>query len=224
MPLDPTRLTFPEDRTAFIYQAPGQPILSPFRTGLQLFTDQAATVLADVLTPTGTPLASSTIYTGADGLLPLFLGPPTVTRVWARVVGGDATTYPLFAQYAAQVAAIPTLTQGHGAPTVDLGVVGSTYLDEDAFVLYGPKGSTWPGTGTPLRGPQGPTGISGGSFEHQQVSPSTTWVIDHPLPYRPAVTTVDSGGFQIFGDVSYPLPARVVVAYSAPVGGSALLS
>jgi hypothetical protein len=219
---DPSRLTFPEDRTAFIYQAPGQPILTPFRSGLQLFTDAAGTVLADVLTPTGVPIANATIYTGDDGLLPLFLGPANlVTQLWARVVGGEPTTYPLFAQYSEQLGTIPTLFQGHGPPPADLGSAGSSYIDKDALTLYGPKGLTWPVPGQSLQGPQGP---SGGFFQYQQIAPSDVWVIDHVLTYKPAVTVLDSAGSQVFGDVSYPLPNRVVIQFTNQLGGSALLS
>lgn len=218
-----TRLLFPEDRTAFIFGKPGEPILTPYRTGLKIFLDQAATTPADILTVQGEPIQYSTIYTGDDTLLPLFYGPINfVNRVWAKIVGGDPTsTYDLNAQYSEQLLQVPTLLTGTGAPSDSIGTTGSTYLDTQAHVLYGPKAATWPMPGVPLQGPPGP---SSGSYEHQQISPAATWVIDHPLTYRPNVSVIDSAGFEILADVSYPLVNRVVIEFSSQLGGTALLS
>lgn len=224
MPADLTRrLLFPEDRTAFIYQRPGEPILTPFRTGLQLFTDEACHNLADVVDEHGAAIPYSTVYTGDDSLLPLFYGPPEfVTLLWAKVVGGNLQAYPLVAQYGAQLQQVPTLLWGHGPPTSDIGVLGAAYLDSDALVIYGPKGPNgWPQPGLELQGPQG---LPGGSYEHHQNSPSQTWVITHPLLFRPNVTVIDSAGFEVLGDISYPLPNKVVVEFATQLGGIALLS
>ena len=61
-----SRLRFPDDRTVFVYQQPGQPILTPPRTGFIVFLDQAGTQLADIQTPAGNPIEFSTVYTGTD--------------------------------------------------------------------------------------------------------------------------------------------------------------
>lgn len=217
------RLLFPEDRTAFIYQKPGEPILTPFRSGLQLFLDAEASTLADIRNMDGDPIAFSTIYTGDDSLLPTFLGPAGYVReLWAKVIGGGTQTYPLLAQYSDMLGLIPTLLHGRGAPGVDDGVLGSSYIDDDNLVLYGPKGSNgWSPDGISLRGDQG---LSGGDYQHSQLVADTIWVINHPLHFQPNVTVLDSAGTQVFGDVSYPLPGRVVIEFSSAMGGSALLS
>lgn len=222
MPTPTDRLLFPEDRTAFIYQRPGEPILTPYRTGLQLFTDEAGLHPANILDEDGQPIAYSTIYTADDSLLPLFYGPTDFTTIlWAKVVGGTDQTYPLTAQYGAQLQLVPTLLYGDGPPSPSDGVPGSAYIDRNALVLYGPKADVWPAQGVELQGPQGPPG---GYYEYVQITPTSIWVINHPLMFRPNVTVVDSAGFEVLGDVSYPLPGRVVVEFSSQFGGTALLS
>lgn len=216
------RLLFPEDRTTFIYQRPGEPILTPYRTGLQLFLDESGTVLADIVDENGVPIPYSTIYTGDDSLLPLFYGPTAFTTLlWAKIVGGTHQIYPITAQYGAQLQLVPTLIYGLGPPSANDGVPGSAYIDKNALVLYGPKTAVWPDSGVELQGPQGP---SGGYFEYLQITPASIWIINHPLMFRPNVTVVDSAGFEVLGDVSYPLPGRVVVEFSSQFGGTALLS
>jgi hypothetical protein len=218
-----TRLLYPEDRTAFIYQDPGEPILTPYRTGLEVFEDEACTRRAEILDINGQVIPHSTIYTADDSLLPLFYGPlNNQTIVWVKVVGGNLNSYPLVAQYGAQLQLVPTLLMGQGPPPDELGVEGAAYIDRQTYTLYGPKGhSAWPRPGFTLQGPQGE---SGGSYEHQQITPSSVWVIDHALRFRPNVTTIDSAGYEMIGDISYPSPTRVVVEYSSPTGGTALLS
>jgi hypothetical protein len=217
------RLIFPEDRTAFIYQSPGEPILTPFRSGLQVYLDQTAATLADIRMLNGDPISFSTIYTGDDSLLPLFLGPSSYVReLWIKVVGGTDQTYPLFAQYSDMLGLVPTLLHGNGPPTPSVGVSGCSYIDDQGLVLYGPKGANdWPSSGISLRGDQG---LSGGDYIHSQLNADTIWIINHPLSFQPNVTVLDSAGTQVFGDVSYPLPGRIVIEFSSAMGGSALLS
>jgi hypothetical protein len=227
-----TRLRFPEDRLSFVYGPPGEPIRTPPRTAIKIFADEACIHPADIRSTSGADVPFSTIYTGDDGLLPEFLGPePLVSTLWARVVGGTVDAYPLVAQYSEQLRQIPTLTSGDGPPPADLGVPGGHYIDRglepdpnipDHPTLYGPKTFTgWPTIGTPLVGPQGDPGST---FTWLQNAPSDEWVITYPMPYEPNVTTVDSSGTQIMGDVSYPLPGRIIVRWGAPESGRALLT
>lgn len=83
----------------------------------------------------------------------------------------------------------------------------------------GPPGPTGP---RGLVGPVGPPG--GGFYRHVQSVPVATWVIDHALGCRPAVSVEDSAGTVIEGDVTYPDEFTVVVAFSAATGGYANLS
>lgn len=76
-------------------------------------------------------------------------------------------------------------------------------------------------------GPPGPAGSGeggGGWYRHAQAAPTDTWLIAHPLGYRPAVTTEDSAGSVVEGDVTYPDDYTVVVRFAVPIGGYANLS
>lgn len=90
-----TRYRFPQDRSAFIYGADYSPILTPPRTPIVLYTDQAGTAPADIRNLDGTSIALSTVYTD-HGIVPEFLGPDTVTMLWGIPAGGVA--YPFEAQ------------------------------------------------------------------------------------------------------------------------------
>ena len=223
MPIpSPSRLRFPEDRSAFLYQGPNRPILQSPRNGLEIFSDQAATTHADIVTPDNQPIAGSVVYIGDDGLVPEFYGPSNTTRVWVRVLGSTAV-YPLDAQYTSQINILPTLLSGSGAPTLDLGVEGSVYIDVASGVLYERRDGQW-NEGANLTGPQGPPGSDSAQFHvHNQVVASDTWIIVHGLQFDPAVTLVDSAGNLFEADLSYPpaVPAgqvRVSIASGATAG------
>lgn len=67
----------------------------------------------------------------------------------------------------------------------------------------------------------------GAGFGEYSFSGSAEWVIDHQLPIpHPQVTTVDSGGSVIIGDVIYDqiVPRRIRICWSAPITGTAFLS
>lgn len=228
-----TRLRFPEDRLSFVFQGPGQPILTPPRTGIKVYLDEAGTQPAPIQTLAGVSIPFATIYTGDDALVPEFLGPEGfVNRLHARVVGGLSTTYPLMAQYSEQLANLPTLLYGDGPPTSAVGAVGSFYIDRgitpdlnvpDEPMIYGPRTvSGWP-AGVPIRGDQG---APGSNFVWTQSTPAATWVMDHPLPYKPSVTIIDSAGEVIYGDVTYPpsMPHRVIAAFGAPEAGIGVMT
>jgi hypothetical protein len=231
-----SRFLYPEDRTTFVYGRPGEPIRTPPRTAIKLFVDEACTQPADVQTEHGDPIPYSTIYTGDDSLLPEFFGPPGyISRLWARVVGGSAVAYPLMAQFSDRLANLPMLTTGNGPPDEDVGAVGSFYIDQGRPdlsdpnararpLLYGPRTTQgWPGTGTSLLGEPGPPGAN---FVWQQPSPSATWVMDHPLAYQPSVTTINTAGEVIIGDISYPpgQPWRVIASFGAPEAGIGVMT
>lgn len=109
------RWTFPQDR--FTYQfGPGTPIY-PVATGttLEVYTDQACSLPADIRDTDGSPL-NNQIAIGDDTLLPEFLGPDTDTTgaevlvLWARPSPG-APSYRLDAQL---VQRIDNLDPGQG--------------------------------------------------------------------------------------------------------------
>lgn len=86
--------------------------------------------------------------------------------------------------------------------------------------MAGPKGDTG------ATGSQGAPGSVGGdlAYTHNQIVPSATWVIDHPLAKFPSVGVIDSAGTVVEGDVFYESINRVIVNFDAPFGGKAYLN
>jgi hypothetical protein len=58
-------------------------------------------------------------------------------------------------------------------------------------------------------------------YEHDQVTPSTTWLVNHNLQKFPSVTTVDSGNNVVIGDVDYITNNQLVVTFTSAFGGKA---
>lgn len=112
----------------------------------------------------------------------------------------------------------PTYTvtvEPSGGPRV---VVESTPRHEVTVATAGMQGPP---------GPAGPAGPGGGAAELEFVFavPSATWSATHDLPLsRPAVWTVDPSGDPIEGDVTFPTPATVQVAWAWPMAGTLILT
>lgn len=85
-------------------------------------------------------------------------------------------------------------------------------------VEQGPPG----GKGDP--GIQGPPGMAGANYEHAQTIPSNQWFIDHGLNRYPSVTTIDSAGSVVEGDVEYASGDQIIVSFSYPFAGKAYLN
>jgi hypothetical protein len=62
------------------------------------------------------------------------------------------------------------------------------------------------------------------TFLHLQPDAQEVWLINHGLGFHPNVTTVDSTGRLVEGDVVYLSNSLVQVTFSAPFAGSAFLS
>jgi hypothetical protein len=81
-----------------------------------------------------------------------------------------------------------------------------------------------------LIGPAGPAGPAGstaalaGTYIHDQVTPSDTWVVTHWLGFNPNVTTVDSANTRIEGELFYLDLNSLELQFSVPIGGRAYLS
>jgi hypothetical protein len=73
-------------------------------------------------------------------------------------------------------------------------------------------------------GPTGPAGPTGAGLTIDVPVASATWTLAHGLGANPNVTTVDTTGRMIEGDVSYPDPDTAVVEFTAAVAGSAYIS
>lgn len=81
------------------------------------------------------------------------------------------------------------------------------------------------------QGPSGPPGVPGppgppgaGSYVFTQAQPALVWTIVHGLNRYPSVTTVDTAGDQVWGDLHYRDTNTAVLTFSAPVAGSAYLN
>ena len=61
------------------------------------------------------------------------------------------------------------------------------------------------------------------SFDFIQSSPSSTWVINHNLGYKPSVDVYDSGSQQIQAEVSHSNVNQVVILLTTPIAGFARL-
>ena len=87
----------------------------------------------------------------------------------------------------------------------------STYIYVD---LQGPEGP---------QGPQGPPGIIE-TYIHNQISPASTWSIQHNLGRYPSVSIVDSGGSIVLGAVKYISENEIQISFSAAFAGRAFLN
>lgn len=95
-----TRYRFPQDRATFVYGQDYDPILTPPRSAVVVYEDEELTSPADITDLGGTPIALSTLYT-EQGLIPEFLGPDDLSRLWT---GSQGSAYPLDAQVASLLA------------------------------------------------------------------------------------------------------------------------
>lgn len=69
----------------------------------------------------------------------------------------------------------------------------------------------------------GPPGESLIGFIYTQSQPSTTWVINHNLGYRPSVELLDGSSREIDGDVYHTTVNQTTILFNIPVAGTARL-
>lgn len=62
------------------------------------------------------------------------------------------------------------------------------------------------------------------SFEHNQISPSSVWTIIHNLGKNPSVTTTDSAGNVVIGNVKYESINKVIISFTAAFAGKAFFN
>lgn len=114
--------------------------------------------------------------------------------------------------------------------SVEVDVIEQTTSVE--LAAAGPQGATGPigpvGPTGPT-GPQGPKGDKGDAgltlvYVHTQNAVSTTWTVAHNLGVFPNVTTVDSAGTQIEGDVTYVSANTLNISFAYAFSGKAYLS
>lgn len=77
-----------------------------------------------------------------------------------------------------------------------------------------------------LKGDQGDQGPPGpdAHYVHTQAVASDTWSVTHNLGKRPSVTVVDTSGNECWGDVEYTDVDSLIISFSAPFSGEAILN
>lgn len=109
---------------------------------------------------------------------------------------------------------------GNGLPTADIGVDGDFYIDtSDNAAVYGPKvNGAWP------TDPTGRFSQFTLRHTHTQVTPASTWVIEHELGGKPSVTVVDSADTVVIGEVTYVNNTTVSIEFTGAFSGYAYLT
>ena len=62
------------------------------------------------------------------------------------------------------------------------------------------------------------------AYHHTQSLSSNTWEIEHNLGFFPNITTMDSAGTVVEGELQHLSKYRLRVTFSAPISGQAFLS
>jgi hypothetical protein len=62
------------------------------------------------------------------------------------------------------------------------------------------------------------------AYHHTQSVSSNTWEIEHSLGFYPNITTMDSAGTLVEGELQHLTKYRLRVIFSAPISGQAFLS
>lgn len=62
------------------------------------------------------------------------------------------------------------------------------------------------------------------AYHHTQSVSSNTWEIEHNLGFYPNITTMDSAGTIVEGELTHLSKYRLRATFSAPISGQAFLS
>lgn len=101
--------------------------------------------------------------------------------------------------------------------------IGDYYIDILTGEFYGPKTSDgWPAE--PFFTAVTTVTQQNERHVYTQASPSSEWIITHPLGGRPSVTIVDSAGTVVIGEVLYVSDTEVRVSFTAAFSGFAYLT
>ncbi|OWK37902.1 hypothetical protein [Fimbriiglobus ruber] len=67
-------------------------------------------------------------------------------------------------------------------------------------------------------------GSIGQTYVYNQVSPATTWTINHNLGNYQSVSVIDSGGTNVIGSYAWPNSNSTILTFFAPFSGTAYLN
>jgi hypothetical protein len=91
--------------------------------------------------------------------------------------------------------------------------------EEVAIGVEGPPGPPGLQGAAGLPGPPGPPGATGTSYT-ASYAPSTAWVVPHNLGFYPSITTFDTLGRVMEGEVQHVDVNNAVVYFNAAMGGT----
>lgn len=109
-----------------------------------------------------------------------------------------------------------TIEQPEGAPVVE--VLAATEIQTVEIGVSGPQGVRG------FKGDKGDKGDIGGTYLHDQAIASAVWTIDHELGFYPNVTTFDSAGTEVEGEISHADVNTLTITFIAAFSGRAFLS
>jgi hypothetical protein len=137
-------------------------------------------------------------------------GPPTEPGMgWVTFQAGNPE-FPVWMGVGVITLSEPTDTGGgEGADEV---WIGPNAPSDPAIELWYDPDAAAPGAGP------------GGSYVHNQATPSATWVINHGLGFFPGVQIENSAGDDVEGDVTHDSALKMTVRFSASFSGKAYLS
>jgi len=75
-----------------------------------------------------------------------------------------------------------------------------------------------------LQGEKGDKGDIGGVYEHNQLSVSNNWIVEHNLGFYPNVSIVDSAGTSVEAEIWYDNINTLEVRFGSAISGKAYLS
>jgi hypothetical protein len=67
-------------------------------------------------------------------------------------------------------------------------------------------------------GPQGPAGVD---YEHVQISPQSSWTVNHNLGVVPSVTVYSVGGMEVEASIVHISNNQTVISFVTPFAGTA---
>jgi hypothetical protein len=74
------------------------------------------------------------------------------------------------------------------------------------------------------QGPQGPPGDSASRYEHEQITPAATWIINHNLGHTAPCQLFNTDNEIVYADVVQGTLNTTTVTFPAPIAGKAVLS